>query len=146
MNVVVNVYSKSNKLPSYETAGAAGMDVRSIESVTLRPGEVYPVSTGLYVEIPQGYEIQVRPRSGLSLKTPLRVSNAPGTIDADYRGEIKVLMWNTGDQEVRILEGDRIAQLVLCEVPRIVWLQHSTLEALQPTERGEGGFGSTGSK
>ena len=122
------------------------MDVRSIESVTLRPGEVYPVSTGLYVEIPQGFEIQVRPRSGLSLKTPLRVSNAPGTIDADYRGEIKVLMWNTGDQEVRILEGDRIAQLVLCEVPRIVWLQHSTLEALQPTERGEGGFGSTGSK
>jgi dUTP pyrophosphatase len=131
-------------LPKYETDGAAGMDLQAAEDTTVLAGFVVPVPTRLFVEIPKGYEIQIRPRSGLSAKTALRVANAPGTIDHDYRGEIKVLMWNTSMVPVTINKGDRIAQMVLQEVPIIQWKEVSSLEELSKTDRGGKGFGSTG--
>ena len=128
-------------LPAYATEGAAGMDVLSAENVTLAPGERWPVATGLAVAIPHGYEIQVRPRSGLALKHGIGVPNAPGTIDSDYRGELKVILINHGESSFEIRRGDRIAQLVLAPVVRASWLK---VEELDETARGEGGFGSTG--
>ena len=128
-------------LPAYATDGAAGMDVLSAENVTLAPGERWPVATGLAVAIPHGYEIQVRPRSGLALKHGIGVPNAPGTIDSDYRGELKVILINHGVSSFEIRRGDRIAQLVLAPVVRASWLK---VEELDETARGEGGFGSTG--
>ena len=128
-------------LPAYATDGAAGMDVLSAENVTLAPGERWPVATGLAVAIPHGYEIQVRPRSGLALKHGIGVPNAPGTIDSDYRGELKVILINHGESSFEIRRGDRIAQLVLAPVVRASWLK---VEELDETARGEGGFGSTG--
>lgn len=128
-------------LPAYATTGAAGMDVVSAESVTIPPGARHAVATGLALAIPKGYEIQVRPRSGLALKHGITVPNTPGTIDSDYRGELKVILINLGDEPFAILRGDRIAQLVLAPVVQAAW--HEVVE-LDSTERGEGGFGSTG--
>src|SRR5690349_22829131 len=129
------------ELPQYATAGAAGMDILSAEEVTLAPGARHAVATGLSVAIPPGYEIQVRPRSGLALKHGISVPNTPGTIDSDYRGELKVILINHGSEPFAIHRGDRIAQLVLAPVLRASWLK---VDELDETQRGEGGFGSTG--
>ena len=128
-------------LPVYATQGAAGMDVVSAESVTLRPGSRHAVATGFAMAIPHGYEIQVRPRSGLALKHGISVPNTPGTVDSDYRGEVKVILINHGTDSFAIQRGDRIAQLVLAPVTRAGW---DEVEELDETERGSGGFGSTG--
>ncbi len=128
-------------LPIYATAGAAGMDVVSAEDVTIAPGGRHAVATGLSVAIPVGFEIQVRPRSGLALKHGISVPNAPGTVDSDYRGEVKVILINHGAEAFDIRRGDRVAQLVLAPVTRASWIE---VEELDETVRGEGGFGSTG--
>ncbi|MEM7665159.1 MAG: dUTP diphosphatase [Pseudomonadota bacterium] len=128
-------------LPAYATSGAAGMDVVAAEDVTLNPGARHPVATGLSMAIPHGYEIQVRPRSGLALKHGITVPNTPGTIDSDYRGELKVILINHGDEPFAIVRGDRIAQLVLAPVVQAAWTEVTELDS---TDRGEGGFGSTG--
>jgi dUTP pyrophosphatase len=128
-------------LPAYATTGAAGMDVVSAEDVTIAPGGRHAVATGLAVAIPHGFEIQVRPRSGLALKHGITVPNAPGTIDADYRGEVKVILINHGAEPFAIRRGDRVAQLVVAPVVQGTWLE---VEELDATARGEGGFGSTG--
>ena len=129
------------ELPAYATQGAAGMDVLSAEDVTLAPGGRHAVATGLAMAIPPGFEIQVRPRSGLALKHGVTVPNTPGTIDSDYRGELKVIMINHGDAPFEIRRGDRVAQLVLAPVTRASWLP---VDELDETARGQGGFGSTG--
>ena len=142
---LVKVYSESsNPLPKYETEGAAGMDVSANEDVEIDPGKTVSVKTGLFFEIPDGYEIQVRPRSGLSLKTGLRISNSPGTIDSDYTGEVGVLIWNTDSVSYQIKRGDKIAQLVLSKVPMIEWKSVLSKDDLHKTVRGSSGFGSTG--
>lgn len=128
-------------LPAYATDGAAGMDVLAAEDVTLAPGTRHAVATGLALAIPPGYEVQVRPRSGLALKHGISVPNAPGTIDSDYRGELKVILINHGAEPFAVRRGDRVAQLVLAPVVRARWLE---VEDLDETARGEGGFGSTG--
>ncbi|MBU3992051.1 MAG: dUTP diphosphatase [Alphaproteobacteria bacterium] len=128
-------------LPGYATDGAAGMDVVSAQDVTIAPGGRQAVETGLALAIPPGFEIQVRPRSGLALKHGVTVPNTPGTIDSDYRGELKVILINHGAAAFEIRRGDRIAQLVLAPVTRASWLEVTELDE---TARGEGGFGSTG--
>ena len=128
-------------LPAYASLGAAGMDVVSAEGVTIPPGGRHAVATGLAVAIPPGYEIQVRPRSGLALKHGITVPNTPGTIDSDYRGELKVILINHGGEPFAIRRGDRVAQLVLAPVTRAGWVE---VDHLDETARGEGGFGSTG--
>ncbi len=128
-------------LPAYATGGAAGMDVVAAEAVTLAPGARHAVATGFAMAIPEGYEVQVRPRSGLALKHGITCLNTPGTIDSDYRGEVKVILANLGDQPFEIARGDRIAQLVPAPVLRTSLTLVDTLDA---TERGSGGFGSTG--
>lgn len=128
-------------LPAYATNGAAGMDIVAAEDVSIAPGARHAVATGLAVAIPQGFEIQVRPRSGLALKHGITVPNTPGTIDSDYRGELKVIMINHGDSEFAIVRGDRVAQLVLAPVTQGAWIE---VEELDATDRGAGGFGSTG--
>jgi len=128
-------------LPVYATAGAAGMDVVAAEAVTLPPGARHAVATGFAIAIPEGYEVQVRPRSGLALKHGVTCLNTPGTIDSDYRGEVKVILANLGGEPFEIARGDRIAQLVPAPV------QRATLDEvaeLDETDRGSGGFGSTG--
>jgi len=133
-------------IPQYAHPTDAGADVYAVEETTIAAGETKIVKTGIAVAIPVGYEIQVRPRSGLSLKSGLRIANAPGTIDADYRGEIGIIMTNTKDIPYVIDKGMKIAQLVISPVPRIKWEEVETVEDLGTTERGEGGFGSTGVK
>lgn len=128
-------------LPAYATEGAAGMDVVSAEDVTIAPGGRHAVATGLSVAIPAGYEIQVRPRSGLALKHGISVPNSPGTVDSDYRGEVKIILINHGAEGFDIRRGDRVAQLVVAPVTRASWIE---VEELDDTVRGEGGFGSTG--
>jgi dUTP pyrophosphatase len=128
-------------LPAYATTGAAGMDVVAAEGVVIAPGARHAVATGLAVAVPQGYEIQVRPRSGLALKHGITVPNTPGTIDSDYRGELKVILINLGGEPFTIARGDRVAQLVLAPVVQAAWDEVAELDA---TERGAGGFGSTG--
>ncbi|MFC4294081.1 dUTP diphosphatase [Novosphingobium tardum] len=128
-------------LPGYATEGAAGMDVQAAEDVTLAPGARHAVATGLALAIPHGFEIQVRPRSGLALRHGITVPNTPGTIDSDYRGELKVILINHGSEPFEVMRGDRIAQLVLAPVVRASWLM---LDELDETQRGAGGFGSTG--
>lgn len=128
-------------LPAYATDGAAGMDVLAAENLILRPGARAAVGTGLAVAIPPGYEIQVRPRSGLALKHGISVPNTPGTIDSDYRGELKVILINHSEDNFTIQRGDRIAQLVVSPVTLAVW---DEVEVLDDTARGSGGFGSTG--
>jgi len=133
-----------NPLPTYALRGDAGVDVRAAKTVTITPGETTLVPTGLYVAIPPGYELQARPRSGLSLRSDLRIPNSPGTIDSNYRGEIQIIMQHTGfNEEIVIKEGERIAQLVLNRVPTILW---DELDTLPDSDRGDAGFGSTGVK
>ena len=129
------------ELPAYATDGAAGMDVLAAEDVVLQPGGRHAVATGLALAVPDGFELQVRPRSGLALKHGISLPNTPGTIDSDYRGELKVILINLGDFPFEIRRGDRIAQLVLAPVVRATWLK---VDDLDETKRGEGGFGSTG--
>jgi dUTP pyrophosphatase len=129
------------KLPAYASAHAAGMDVVAAESVTLAPGARHAVATGFAIAIPQGYEVQVRPRSGLALRHGITCLNTPGTIDADYRGEVKVILANLGDQAFEVIRGERIAQLVPAPVVRARFVEAETLDE---TDRGGGGFGSTG--
>lgn len=143
----VKVYNESNnELPQYETIGAAGLDVKAFisEPITIASGHRALIPTGLYVEIPQGYEIQVRPRSGLALKKGITVLNTPGTIDSDYRNGIGVILANFGNEGFVVNPGDRIAQLVLNEVPQINWVPVESKDDLSSTDRGLGGFGSTG--
>lgn len=141
MKLKVKVINKSeNKLPAYQTSGSAGMDVFSNEDYILKPERRTIISTGLFVEIPQGYEIQIRPRSGMAAKYGITVLNSPGTIDSDYRGEIGVILYNSGQSNFEIRKGDRIAQLVLAPVFQAEWEE---VKELSDTDRGEGGFGST---
>ena len=128
-------------LPSYASEGAAGMDVVAAEDVVLAAGGRHAVATGFAMAVPDGFEMQVRPRSGLALKHGIGIPNSPGTIDSDYRGEVKVILINTGSEEFVIRRGDRIAQLVLAPVVRTAWNNVSDLDR---TARGEAGFGSTG--
>ena len=128
-------------LPAYASPGAAGLDVVAAETLTLAPGQRHAVATGFAVAIPEGYEVQVRPRSGLALKHGITCLNTPGTIDSDYRGEVKVILANLGDQDFEIVRGERIAQLVPAPVQRARFHEVADLDA---TERGAGGFGSTG--
>ena len=130
-------------LPQYETGQAAGLDVRAniTESITLGPLERALVPTGLYVELPEGYEMQVRPRSGLAAKHGLSLVNSPGTVDPDYRGEIKVILVNLSNTPYELKPGERVAQLVVARFTRVEW---ESVEVLGETERGAGGFGSTG--
>ena len=140
--MIVSVVNKSsNALPEYETPGAAGLDVRCTEDFTVDPGGRCLVPTGLFVEVPYGYEIQVRPRSGLALKHGITVLNSPGTVDSDYRGELGVILINHGPRSVAFEAGDRVAQIVLAKVERIEWY---LTDVLTGTKRGENGFGSTG--
>ena len=130
-------------LPEYATAQSAGMDLRSNEDLVLNPGDRAGVGTGLRIELPDGFEAQVRPRSGLALKYGISMPNAPGTIDADYRGELRVLLINLGREPFTIKKGDRIAQMVVAPVARAMW---RPVVSLAETGRGEGGFGHTGVK
>ncbi len=133
-------------LPAYETPGSAGMDLRAAvpeeEPLVLRPGDRALAPTGLAIAVPAGYEAQVRPRSGLAIRSGVTCLNTPGTIDSDYRGEVKVILANLGEENFVVRRGDRIAQLVICPVVQARWRETS---ALDDTSRGGGGFGSTGS-
>ena len=129
------------ELPSYQTAGAAGMDVRAAEDCTLQIGETKLVATGFSLAIPEGFEVQLRPRSGLALKHGITLLNSPATIDSDYRGEIKVILTNLGREVFQVNRGDRIAQMVVARVERV---ELQIVEELNETVRGSGGFGHTG--
>src|SRR5574343_180867 len=142
--ISVKIINQSNNpLPEYATLGSSGMDIRAFmeEPMVLQPSERVLVPTGLFVEIPLGYEIQIRPRSGLAIKQGITCLNTPGTIDADYRGEIKVILINLSGEEQTIQPGDRIAQMVLQKVEQIQWVPATELAA---SDRGAGGFGRTG--
>lgn len=144
MNIKI-INKSSHELPHYETNASAGMDLRAniSEAVTLQPLERAIIKTGLFVELPIGFEAQVRPRSGLAAKKGITVLNAPGTVDADYRGEIGVILVNLSNEAFTIENGERIAQLVIAKHERAEWI---AVEELSETSRGEGGFGSTGVK
>jgi dUTP pyrophosphatase len=153
IKIPIEICREGIELPQYANEGDAGMDVRAAESRYVRPGETVIIPTGLKVAIPEGYEIQVRPRSGVSLKTPLRIANSPGTIDSNYRDEMGIIITNTNvpnynedviDDQVLINKGDRIAQLVLQEVPAIEWKQVEDVSTIGKNRNG--GFGSTGIK
>ena len=142
----IRIINKSNhELPHYETEASAGMDLRAniVEPITLKPLERAIIKTGLFMELPIGYEAQVRPRSGLAAKKGITVLNAPGTIDADYRGEVGVILVNLSNTDFTIENGERIAQMVIAKHERAQW---ETVEELSETLRGAGGFGSTGVK
>lgn len=143
ISVQIKKIDPNAEVPQYMTSGSAGCDVKAClpQELEITPGQRVAVPTGLAFGIPEGYEIQVRPRSGLSIKQGLTVINAPGTVDSDYRGEVMVLMINHGTEPVRLKNGDRIAQLVIQRVNQIQW---NLVEELQKTVRGSGGFGSTG--
>lgn len=144
--MTIKIINKSrHDLPHYETIASAGMDLRAnlTEDRILKPLERTIVGTGLYIELPIGYEAQVRPRSGLAAKKGITVLNTPGTVDADYRGEIGVILVNLSNEEFRIQNGERIAQLVIAKHERAEWIE---VEELSETDRGKGGFGSTGTK
>jgi dUTP pyrophosphatase len=128
-------------IPEYQTADASGLDLHSAEKTVVKPGEVKMVDTGIIIEIPKGLEAQVRPRSGLAVKYGIGVLNSPGTIDADYRGEVKVILFNFSKKPFKIQKGDRIAQLVFAKVLRVSLHEH---KKLSKTQRGSGGFGHTG--
>lgn len=143
-SITVNIINTSdNALPSYATAGAAGMDIRANidTSIVLQPMQRMAVPTGLFIELPAGYEAQIRPRSGLALKQGITCLNTPGTIDADYRGEIKVILINLSTEPQTIENGDRIAQLIVQQVSQVQWVQ---VVQITETDRGTGGFGHTG--
>ncbi|MFW0718071.1 dUTP diphosphatase [Pedobacter sp. N23S346] len=140
----INIINKSeHPLPQYETAHAAGMDLRAsiIEEITLKPLQRQLIPTGLFIELPIGFEAQIRPRSGLAYKHGISIVNSPGTIDADYRGEIKVLLVNLSDTDFKIVNGDRIAQMVVAKHETVQW---QAVETLGETLRGDGGYGHTG--
>lgn len=140
----VKIVNKSNhRLPEYATSGSAGMDLKAntTEPIVLGPLERQMIPTGLYIALPEGYEAQVRPRSGLAAKYGVTVANSPGTVDADYRGEIKVILINLSNENFVVNPGDRIAQMVVARYERVEWNEVATLDE---TERGEGGFGHTG--
>lgn len=142
----INIINKSqHNLPNYETIASAGMDLRAhlAESISLKPLERAIVKTGLFIELPIGYEAQVRPRSGLAAKKGITVLNSPGTIDADYRGEIGVILVNLSNEVFVVENGERIAQLIIAQHERAEWIE---VQELSETSRGEGGFGSTGVK
>lgn len=141
--IIEVVLAEGASLPSYQTPGSAGLDLCCAESFSLAPLERKLIPTGVRMAIPPGYEGQVRPRSGLAVKHGLSMVNTPGTIDSDYRGEIKVCMINLGQSTVEIERGERIAQLVICPIVRA---ELSVVGSLENTSRGEGGFGSTGTK
>lgn len=144
--MTINIINKSShQLPHYETIASAGMDLRAnlTEPVTLQPLDRAIIKTGLFIELPVGYEAQVRPRSGLAAKKGITVLNAPGTVDADYRGEIGVILVNLSNEAFIIENGERVAQLVIAEHARAEWVE---VKELSSTERGAGGFGSTGVK
>ena len=144
MSIAVKIVNtSSNPLPHYATEGAAGLDIRANlpGTMALKPMERQMIPTGLFIELPDGFEAQVRPRSGLAIKQGLTCLNTPGTIDSDYRGEIKILLINLSGELQVIQHGDRIAQLVVQKVERISWLP---VQVLSETSRSEGGFGSTG--
>ena len=144
LTVKVKLLNQNALLPKYETAGAAGFDLRCTEGGSINPGEAKLIGTGLALEIPQGYELQIRPRSGLALKHSITVLNSPGTIDSDYRGEVKVLLINHGKSMFVYSMGDRIAQGVVMKLPSPVVLYEE--KELSFTERADGGFGSSGIK
>lgn len=139
------INQSQHPLPNYETMASAGMDLRAniTESITLKPLERVLVKTGLFIELPIGYEAQVRPRSGLAFKKGITVLNSPGTVDADYRGEIGVILVNLSNEDFLIENGERVAQLVIAKHERAEWIE---VEELNETSRGAGGFGSTGVK
>lgn len=140
----INIINKSGlALPQYETAHAAGMDMRAFtpEEIVIKPLQRVLVPTGLHIELPVGYEAQIRPRSGLAYKHGISIVNSPGTIDADYRGEIKVLLVNLSDTDFVVNNGDRIAQMVIAKHETVSW---ESVEELSDTARGEGGYGHTG--
>lgn len=140
----INIINKSeHPLPQYETAHAAGMDLRAsiIEEITLKPLQRQLIPTGLFIELSIGFEAQIRPRSGLAYKHGISIVNSPGTIDADYRGEIKVLLVNLSDTDFKIVNGDRIAQMVVAKHETVQW---QAVETLGETLRGDGGYGHTG--
>lgn len=144
MDMNVRVINKSNNLlPAYETALSAGMDIRAFikEDIILKPFQRLLIPSGLFIELPQGTEAQIRPRSGLALKHGITVLNSPGTIDADYRGEIKILLINLSDTDFRIQSGDRIAQMIIAKHEQISW---EAADSLNETTRGTGGYGHTG--
>ena len=143
--VLIKRFSKNIPLPKYETGGSSGMDVAANveETIEIKPGKSAIIPTGLSVSIPKNYEIQIRPRSGLAAKNKISVLNTPGTIDADYRGEIKVILINLGDKIFKIEKGLRIAQMVLCPVIKATLKE---VDILKKTKRGASGFGSTGTK
>ena len=139
------INQSKHALPQYETSGAAGLDLKAniSESVFLKPLERAIIKTGLFIALPQGYEAQVRPRSGLAAKKGITVLNSPGTVDADYRGEIGVILVNLSNEVFEVTDGERIAQLVIAKHEQAEWVE---VEELDSTERGAGGFGSTGTK
>lgn len=141
--IVKIINTSTNELPAYQTAGAAGLDIRANleEPIVLVPLQRTLVPTGLFLEIPEGYEVQVRPRSGLAAKHGITVINAPGTIDSDYRGEVKVPIVNLSDESFTIAHGERIAQMIFAKYERVTFQQ---VEELSDTQRGTAGFGSTG--
>jgi dUTP pyrophosphatase len=143
--ILIKKLSSSVSIPKYETPGSSGMDIAAhIENnIIINPGEKFLVSTGFSIAIPKGYEVQIRPRSGLAAKRSITVLNTPGTIDVDYRGEIKVILINLGKEKFIVKNGERIAQMVVCPV---VQANLEEVEDLPDTERGSGGFGSTGTK
>ncbi|WP_455498863.1 dUTP diphosphatase [Coprobacter sp.] len=146
MEVRVKIVNRSkHELPAYGTEHAAGMDIRANldESVVLKPTQRVLIPTGLYIELPVGYEAQIRPRSGLALKKGIGVLNSPGTIDADYRGEIGIILINLSDEDFIINDGERICQMVVKEYCRVDWQE---VQSLEDSERGAGGFGHTGVK
>lgn len=146
-NISVKIVNNSHHpLPAYSTIDSAGMDVRAYlpnGPIVLKPMERRLIPTGLHIELPQGYECQIRPRSGLALKHGLTIVNSPGTIDADYRGEIGIILMNLSQDEFVVNDGERICQMVVKEYTRVEWVQ---TESLSSSERGEGGFGHTGVK
>jgi dUTP pyrophosphatase len=141
--MLIKIKTLSGQLPQYETAGSAGMDIRAYieEPVTIAPGKRALIPTGLFMEIPEGYEVQIRARSGLAVKHGIGLTNGIGTIDSDYRGEIKVSLINWGEEDFTVNNGDRIAQIVVAKYERAQLVQ---AEELSETERGSGGFGHTG--
>ena len=143
MNSVRIINKSNNPLPSYATPLSAGMDLRANEYCLLYPGQRTLIKTGLFIELPEGYEAQIRSRSGLAFKHGIMVLNSPGTIDADYRGEIGIILYNSSTEPFEINIGDRIAQMVISRYERVNWEEVAELSS---TERGEGGFGSTNIK
>lgn len=144
MEIKIKKLNKDAIIPMYATKGAAGFDLASMDDVLIRPGETVLIDTGLVFEIPDGYEMQIRPRSGLSLKTGLRINNAPGTIDSDFLDSVKIIMSNVSKTSFDlqyIKKGQRIAQGVICPVKQVTFVE---VEELKTTERGTGAFGSTG--